>query len=188
MRIFLIIVLACGISGCAARTEPHYEYMRRIEATIRARYDLDAVRAFLMRTVAAHPEVEGVTLSSKLGRGWVVERMDPPSRMRSGDWVLYDPQQGDDEFELYSDAGQGRQVSIRAKRESRSQYTVVAITIDELLYLSPSTELWQERDGCLAQASRHRLAKSNVPNQSMQRTRLLSPFSGAELVRRVADQ
>lgn len=56
--------------------------------------------------------------------------------MRSGDWVLFDAQQGDERFELYSEAKDGRQISIRAKREFRTEYDLIEVMLDEILYLN----------------------------------------------------
>jgi hypothetical protein len=129
---FLLVLSLLAFAGCASPEVRERE--RRIEAMVRAKYDLTAMLAFLKKTIAEHPSVEGITLSSRVSNNWRLERVDPPARMRSGDWVLYDQRQDGDRFELYYATGSSI-ISIEAKRLASDSFELVRLTRDEVLQL-----------------------------------------------------
>ena len=140
MRYLVPIAVVVLLSGCSSiRNEKVLaEVDRRVEAHMSARYDLDAVRDFLVEVVDQHPVYEGVSLASgRIGTAWRAERIAPGQRMRCGDWVLYDVEQGDEQFLLYCvfDEKNGRSVTIRSKRLSRDQFEFIETSIDEWVEL-----------------------------------------------------
>jgi len=105
---------------------------------MKERYDFDALASFLRLVIAEHPVFEKIDLrGTKIEKEWRIERIDPPSRMRSGDWVIWDAKQGDDVFQLYFmyDPRNGRSVSIRAKRLAKSEFQLINIGLDEWVEL-----------------------------------------------------
>lgn len=94
------------------------------------------MQVFLKKVVAEHPVFDGIRLSTNLGSSWRVERVDPPARMRSGDWVLYDQKQEGEEFELYFWTNQSSQITIQARRLAKDQFVLLGIKRDDVVKLS----------------------------------------------------
>lgn len=132
---------------------------------MRDRYDLVALAAFTRKMIMDHPSFEGVDLTqSSLTEEWHIERVDPPSRMRSGDWVIWDAEQGDEQFDLYFmfDERNGRSVTIRARRLARNQFELVSLAIGAWVELTNR------------EAARHRDKSALVPTEVESRTRHLA--------------
>ena len=125
---FAVALLA--LTGCASRETR--EHTTRIESQMRAKYDLDAMTVFLKRIIAEHPAFGGVALSTNVSGQWQFEPVDPPSRMRSGDWVLWDQHQDGDTFELYFITPKSAWISIEAKRLAKDRFGVVRISRDDV--------------------------------------------------------
>ena len=84
---------------------------------------------------------DGVDISgSRFGADWRLERVHPPSRMRSGDWVIWDPKQGDERFFLYLilDERTGDSVDIDCRRLAADRFEVIEITLGEWVNLKKS--------------------------------------------------
>jgi len=137
MRSFISLLVFALLSGCVSQEVRERD--GRIEAQMRAKYDLVAVGAFLKKVVADHPIYDGIRLSADIGDGWRFERIDPPARMRTGAWVLYDQKQEGDEFDLYFWTDHGSQITIQARRIARDQFELVRIKRDDIVELTSKT-------------------------------------------------
>ena len=138
ISVFVVVSVLAGCAGTEQASSPD-EADRAIAAHMRDRYDLTAVSAFIRDVIREHPTFEGVDLSSTLVENdWKRERIAPGSRMRSGDWVLYDVEQGDDRFDLYFmyDPKAGRCVTVQAKRLSKDHFQFVGLVLAEWVELS----------------------------------------------------
>jgi hypothetical protein len=124
-------ILASGVDA-----SPHPDYERAIVKKMRERYDFPVLTVFLKKVVEEHPKVETVSIAStKVEARWRFESVDPPSRMRSGDWVIWDTTNEDGSFDLYYQFESTRSVTIRAKRLSRDKFELIGISIDEWVSL-----------------------------------------------------
>ncbi|MCX6952696.1 MAG: hypothetical protein NTV51_11110 [Verrucomicrobia bacterium] len=131
-----LLLLLCVSTLLSACVSPEIrERAQRIEAEVRAKYDLDAVQRFLKQTVTEHPVHDGVTLSKRLGHRWTFEPVDPPARMRSGDWVLCDQSRNGDVFELYFWTDKGSVITLHVKRLAKDRFELLQITSDRVLDL-----------------------------------------------------
>jgi hypothetical protein len=139
MRVILLFFLSLFLGACDTANQSRIlQRDRSIEADMRERYDFGALAAFLRQVIADHPVFEQVNLTStKIGDSWHIERVDPPSRMRNGDWVIWDSGQGNEEFELYLmfDPKDGRTVSIRVKRLAKDRFQLIGLSLDQFIEL-----------------------------------------------------
>lgn len=141
MRILAALLIVGLFAGCAAakRQSRTAESDHASEAHMHDRYDLVAISAFLRGVISEHPTFEGVSLTStRLQDQWKRERIAPGNRMRSGDWVIYDVEQGDDRFDLYFmyDRAGGRCVTVQAQRLSKDHFQFLGLALDEWVELS----------------------------------------------------
>lgn len=120
----------------AVYAEPHSDYERVIVKKLGARYDFSALTVFLRRVVREHPVFEKVSLAStKIETRWRFEKVDPPSRMRSGDWVIWEKKEEDDGFDLYYQFDATHSVTIRARRLAKDRFELVGLSIEEWVSL-----------------------------------------------------
>ena len=118
----LLVLFILGAVGCASPSVRERE--RQVEATVEVKYDLDALRAFLERTVAEHPTHDGMTLPKTVVEGW---RFRSDSSMRSGVWIFHEqPEKGGDRFVLHSQRGDWY-FAIEAKRLAKDSFELVQI-------------------------------------------------------------
>jgi len=129
----LLALLACASCASSERAARG----AAIEARLRAKYDMDALTAFVRKVVEAHPNFAGVALSTRIDGKWALEKVDPPSRLRSGDWVLYDQHAGDDEFTVYTITKERPYawITIHAKRLAKDRFEFLELTRDDVVEL-----------------------------------------------------
>lgn len=132
----LLILVFAGFSLVGCVSQERRQRAERVEAVLGDKYDLSAMLAFLKKTIADHPTVDGIRLSTNIRQSWHFEPVDPPARLRSGDWVLYDPKPGGDQFELSFWTGQSSEITIYGKRISRDQFEVIRIARDDIVELA----------------------------------------------------
>ena len=104
-----------------------------IDRLMRERYDLKALRAFLGKAIDHQRAVDGIYFFSvALDSEWVIERVEPPNRMRCGGWVLWDANQGDDEFDFYTfcSIDHSSVVNLRCRRRDRKRFEVISIAVE----------------------------------------------------------
>jgi len=140
MRNLSLVCLCAVLAGCGTPSDaPHIvERERRLVEGMRERYDFLALTQFLKVTLSEHPVIEGVDVTtSRLDQEWSLERVDPPSRMRSGDWVIWDAKQGDEEFILYFtyEGRSGKSVDIRCRRIDPDRFEVLGTSTSEWVEL-----------------------------------------------------
>lgn len=138
MRSILCLFLVIFSGGCVSRVAQ--ERADRIEALVRRKYDLSAMQVFLRKVVAEHPAWEGIRLNTDFGQNWRFEPLDPPARMRTGAWVLYDQKQEGDEFELYFQTEQDELVEIQARRLARDRFELIRLKLDRIVKLASRIE------------------------------------------------
>jgi hypothetical protein len=131
MRTF-ICFLCCAVVVHAAPSS----YERTIVKEMTERYDFVALAAFLKESIQRHPTFGGVSLrDTRVGSKWRFEKVDPPRRMRSGDWVIWDQKDEDEALELYTESGATHVVIIRAKRVAKNKFEFLGNSIDEWVSL-----------------------------------------------------
>ena len=133
MKTLDVMLFIAAAIVCSASTADHE---RDVVQTMSARYDFSALTTFLKEVVRDHPTFEKVSLAStKIEAKWRLERIDPPSRMRSGDWVIWEKKEGDEGFDLYYQFDTTHTVTIRAKRLAKDRFEFLGISIDEWVSL-----------------------------------------------------
>jgi hypothetical protein len=128
MRTFIILFLLVS----ALHAAPRSDYELAIVRKMNERYDFQALTQFLKRIVQEHPSFEKVPLAStKIEAQWHFEKVDPPSRMRNGEWVMWDQNGGDESFDLYYNFDASHSVTIRAKRLAKDRFACVGLSIEQ---------------------------------------------------------
>lgn len=126
---FLTLFLFVSVSALASASTDHE---RSVIKRLNGKYDLNAVTAFLKTIIKQHPTFEDIPISStKIGSDWVFEKADPPSRMRNGDWVIWDRREDDSAFELYYTYKPGYSVTIFGRRLGKDRFEVIRLSIEE---------------------------------------------------------
>lgn len=111
-------------------------YERMIEKEMSERYDLAALTAFVRDLVRDHPVVDGVSpAKSRISNKWRVEKVDPPRRMRIGDWVIWDPKDEDSSFKLYYVFDKNHSVTAHVKRLAKDKFVLEGVAIEEWVSL-----------------------------------------------------
>ena len=107
-------------------------YEKTIVEEMTERYAFSALTAFLKQVVMDHPTFEEVSLAAaKIDMKWRFEKIDPPRRMRNGDWVIWDQKDEDEAFDLYYMVDATHSLNIGAKRLARDRFEFVRLSIEE---------------------------------------------------------
>jgi len=133
MKTAVAILFLTAAIICSAST---VDRERDIVKKMSARYDFSALTTFLKEVVRDHPTFEKVSLAStKIEAKWRLEKIDPPSRMRSGDWVIWEKKEEAEGFDLYYQFDATHSVTIRAKRLAKDRFELVDLSIEEWVSL-----------------------------------------------------
>jgi hypothetical protein len=127
VHLWIVTMSLFALAGCVSKSLE--QFLHQGEVAMAERFDFASVDAFLRQVVAAHPTVDGVSLSSAhVGRQWRMAERDYPHMMRSGSWLLDDRNQKD-EFSVYYELPGKRVIVVRAKRVDRSKFEEVSISL-----------------------------------------------------------
>ncbi|MGC4073106.1 MAG: hypothetical protein QM760_11405 [Nibricoccus sp.] len=133
MRAFFVILILAAATACGSSSSDHG---RAIVERMSARYDFSALTLFLKSVIRDHPTFDKVPLAStKVEEKWRLEKIDPPSRMRSGDWVIWDKNEENGGFDLYYQFDATHSVTIRAKRLAKDKFEFASLSIEEWISL-----------------------------------------------------
>jgi len=131
MRVLVVIVAFVG-ACCVASASSESEIVKHMSE----RYDFTALTDFVRQIVRDHPTVKHVSLEkTKVGAKWRIEKVDPPRRMRSGDWVIWDKRDEEEIFELYYTFDETHSVTARVKRLARGKFELLGLSIEEWVSL-----------------------------------------------------
>jgi hypothetical protein len=129
MKIFAaILFISTAIVCCASTADRERDIVKKMST----RYDFAALTTFLKEVIRDHPTFEKVSLAAtKVEAKWRFEKIDPPSRMRNGDWVIWEKKEEDEGFDLYYQFDANHSVTIRAKRLAKDRFELVGLSIEE---------------------------------------------------------
>ena len=127
MRALLSFLLLAAVVQAAPA-----DHERKIVKEMNERYDFPVLTTFLKQVIHDHPVFEGVSLTAtRIDASWRFEPVDPPRRMRNGDWVVWDQKDQEGHFDLYFKFDPTHSVTIEAKRLARDRFELVALSLDE---------------------------------------------------------
>jgi hypothetical protein len=132
MRTIIVVIAALWFVSFANASDSE----RAITAQMSARYDFTALTSFVRQIIRDHPRFQEVSLArSKVGPEWRFENIDPPRRMRSGDWVIWDRKDEEESFDLYYTFSETHSITARARRLARDRFELVGLSIEEWISL-----------------------------------------------------
>jgi hypothetical protein len=134
MKRFICIVIVAIASGCASTTSTQQAGFRR---NVDARFDLIAVRSFLIQLIREHPGVDGVAIAkSKVGETWLLDESWLPIGLTAEQWTFQRTIGSESDFDLSYRADLETAIIFHCHSDHRGRFKVLSFGKEQLFRLS----------------------------------------------------